>query len=100
WQCNIAQPLSKLPRNRPICRVAACRMRGSTSSTLFTPEKWIFENSLSRSYGYVPSHQKEHGLTFAGTEEGLDVYQSKLEGKKHSVARVKIDPNKPSRSKD
>jgi hypothetical protein len=72
-------------------RVAACRLRGSTSSQLFTPEGWVFQSSLSASYGFSPNEAAEKGLRFIRSEGGLDVYWSELLGKEVYIGRAGSD---------
>ena len=69
-------------------RVAACRLKGSTSNTVIMPDGWKFETSLSASYGFVPSAATEKALKFLRNENGLDVYRSELSGKEVYVGRT------------
>jgi hypothetical protein len=68
-------------------RVAACRLKGSTSPTLTKPDGWRFENSLSCSYGFTPTQSVGKALKFLRNENGLDVYWSELSGKEVYVGR-------------
>jgi hypothetical protein len=72
----------------PNKRVAACRLRGSTQSVVVTPEGWIFEQSLSSSFGFVPNPYLEKSLTFLRHENGMDVYRNELTGKEVFIGRT------------
>jgi hypothetical protein len=72
----------------PQRRVAACRLKGSTSHTLMKPEGWQFEGSLSQTYGFVPTQQADRGLRFLRSEDQLDVYFNELTGKEVYVGRT------------
>jgi hypothetical protein len=64
----------------PNKKVAACRMEGSTQSTVVVPEGWTFEQSLSASFGFVPNEHIDKSLRFLRHEGGLDVYENELTG--------------------
>lgn len=72
-------------------RVAACRLVGSTGSVVVAPEGWIFGESLSASFGFVPNGQMEKSLTFYHHQDGLDVYQNRLTGKEVFIGRTNPD---------
>jgi hypothetical protein len=69
-------------------RVAACRLIGSAERKLATPEGWCFEESLSASYGFIPSGAEDKGLVFLRREPGLDVFLSRLTGKEVYIGRT------------
>jgi len=69
-------------------RVAACRLKGSASKELVTPDGWTFESSLSCSHGFVPGGAEDKSLEFLRSEGGMDVYWSKLSHKEVYVARA------------
>jgi hypothetical protein len=69
-------------------RVAACRLSESTQSVVVTPEGWTFEQSLSSSFGFVPSQHIEKSLTLKRDENGLEVYHNRLTGKDVFVGRT------------
>lgn len=52
-------------------RCAACRLKGSGSTVLITPEGWEYERSLSQTFGFVPSGQEDKSLKFLRHEGGL-----------------------------
>ncbi|WP_257165528.1 hypothetical protein [Bradyrhizobium sp. SRS-191] len=72
----------------PKMRVAACRLKGSKLTQIFTPEGWEFEQSLSRSYGFVPGGSEAKSLTFLRRQDGVDVYLNTLTGKEVYVGRT------------
>ena len=74
--------------NDPSKKVAACRLKGSTSMQIVRPEGWQYDGSLSSSFGFVPSGAEDKSLEFLGHENGLDVYLSKLTGKKVYIGRT------------
>jgi len=69
-------------------RIAACRLKGSASSTVIMPDGWQFESSLSASYGFTPNAMIEKALKFLRSEDGLDVYWSELSGKEVYIGRT------------
>lgn len=69
-------------------RVAACRLVGSQVHEMVTPPGWKYENSLSSSFGFVPTEHAENGLKFLRHEKGLDVYFNTLTGKEIYVGRT------------
>ncbi len=69
-------------------RVAACRLTGSKETEIATPPGWVFEGSLSSTYGFVPSEHVEKGMKFLRHEKGLDVYLNSLTGKEVYIART------------
>jgi hypothetical protein len=69
-------------------RIAVCRLQGSNSSSVATPNGWSFGSSLSASYSFVPSTATEKALKFLRSEDGLDVYWSQLSRKEVYVGRT------------
>ncbi|HQC09863.1 MAG TPA: hypothetical protein PK953_02995 [Smithellaceae bacterium] len=69
-------------------RVAACRLVGSKLMQVVTPPGWVYEKSLSSSYGYVPTGHKDGGLKYLRHEDGLDVYLNTLTGAEVYVGRT------------
>lgn len=78
----------------PTQRVAACRLVGSTQSVVIMPEGWVFEESLSASFGFVPNEQLEKSLTFVRHHDGMEVYHNRLTGKEVFVGRTSHDPDR------
>jgi hypothetical protein len=76
----------------PKTRVAACRLQGSSTMQVFTPEGWEFENSLSHTYGFVPSGAEARSLTFLRRQDGLDVFRNELTGRDAYVGRTSTSP--------
>lgn len=69
-------------------RVAACRLAGSVINQLMTPNDWRYEDSLSRTFGLVPSEHVDKSLRFLRREGGLDVYFNELTGDEVFVGRT------------
>lgn len=62
-------------------RIAASRMINSQES-LYTPNGWKFEGSLSHTYGFIPEEQSmEKSLKFLRQDGGVKVYLNLLTGK-------------------
>lgn len=74
--------------------VAACQLSGSRQSRVFTPEGWVFEESLSSSFGFVPNEHIEKSLTLKRGEDNLEVYYNRLTGKEVYVGRSSIRKNR------
>jgi hypothetical protein len=70
--------------------VSAARIKGSTSTQLFTPDGWQIEGSLSQTFGFVPNGRKDKALQFLRHERGLDVYFNALTGKEVYVGRTGV----------
>jgi hypothetical protein len=68
--------------------VSACQMRGSTSQQIFTPEGWVFEGSLSQTFTFVPNGRVEKSIDYEGRENGLDLFRSRLTGKRGFTGRT------------
>ena len=69
-------------------RCAACRLKGSTSQALITPEGWQFEGSLSQTFGFVPSEYIDRSLKFLRHQNGVDVYLNEVTGEEVFVGRT------------
>ena len=69
-------------------KVAACRLAGSQSTEILTPDGWKYEGSLSASHGFVPTEGIRKDLTYLRTENGIDVYLDKASGKEVYVGRT------------
>jgi hypothetical protein len=68
--------------------VSAARLKGSSSTQLFTPDGWRLEGSLSQTFGFVPSGSEDKAMRFIRHEGGLDVYFNPLTGKEVYVGRT------------
>jgi hypothetical protein len=55
-------------------RIAVVRFAGTSSEEVAIPAGWVFERSLSSSFGFVPNEYKEKALKFLRHERDLDVY--------------------------
>ena len=69
-------------------RVAACRLVGSQLMQVITPPGWHFEDSLSSTFGFVPSEHAAKGMKYLRHENGLDVYLNPITGKEMYVGRT------------
>jgi len=69
--------------------VACCRLVGSKSMQIFTPEGWKFEGSLSDNFGFCPSETAEKRLNFLRRESEVDVYYDSLAGKEVYIGQTK-----------
>lgn len=76
----------------PKTRVAACRLKGSSTMQIFTPEGWEYEHSLSHTYGFVPSGTEAKSLTLLRRQDGLDVFRNVLTGTDVYVGRTSTSP--------
>ena len=61
--------------------VAACRLVGTKVREIVTPPDWVYEDSLSASFGFVPTEHEQKSLQFLRQEDGLDVYLNLLTGR-------------------
>ena len=68
--------------------VTACRLTGSTIEVLMHPDGWRYEESLSSSYGFVPSEHVDRSLVFLRNDKGMDVYINTLTGEEIHVGRT------------
>ena len=72
--CNwLAFGHTYLQRNRQK-KVAACQLADSKSEEVIMPDGWVFDGSLSQTYGFVPNEQASKSLRFLRHEDGLDVF--------------------------
>ena len=77
--------------------VSACRLVGSKIMKVFTPPGWVYEKSLSYSFGFVPLGQLHRALQFLYERDGLEVYLDPLRGKKVFIGRTSRRPHRPRR---
>jgi hypothetical protein len=61
-------------------KVAIARLKGDESTVFIAPDNWVYEQSLSCSYSFVPSENADKSLTFLAHENGFDVYLNRLTG--------------------
>jgi hypothetical protein len=73
--------------------ISACKLAGSGSNQVFTPDGWTFEGSLSQSFGFSPTESNNAGMRFLRHENGLDVYFNELSGKEVYVGRASDKPS-------
>ena len=72
----------------PAAKVAACRLIGSQTMELATPNGWKYDGSLSASHGFVPNEDVPKNLEFLRHENGVDVYLDKTSGKEVYIGRT------------
>lgn len=69
--------------------VYACRLVGSDEHVVVTPSGWRYEESLSATFGFVPTGLEDKSLRFLRHEDGADIYLNLLTGKEVVVGRTK-----------
>ena len=69
-------------------RIAACRLVGSRVNQVVTPPDWKYEDSLSSTFGFVPSEHAAKGMKYLRHENGLDVYLNPITGQEMYVGRT------------
>lgn len=72
----------------PEQQIAACRLTGSSVGEVVMPEGWLFENSLSHTYGFVPSEHLSKSLRYLRDENGLDVFLNLVTNEEVYVGRT------------
>ena len=86
--CSWAEA-GRIPMNEEQSQVVtACRLKGSTIEVLMHPDGWKYEESLSNSYGFVPSEHVDRSLIFLRNDKGVDVYMNTLTGEEVYVGRT------------
>jgi hypothetical protein len=83
--CNWAESGSVNIDGNPI---KLCRAVGDESHTLITPDGWVYEHSLSRTYTFVPNEHIEKSMKYLRHEKGLDVYLNTVTGKEEYIGRT------------
>ena len=75
--------------------VSSCSFKGSDNSTLtlYTPENWSYDKSLSKSRGFTYSDSIEKRLKFIRHENNLDVYYDNASGKEVYIGRTSTSAN-------
>ncbi len=68
--------------------IAACRAVDGLNSPLLMPDGWVYEVSLSQTFGFAPTEHIDKSLKFLRHEDGLDVYYNALTGKEVFVGRT------------
>lgn len=61
--------------------VSACRLTNSKNDQIITPTDWVYEDSLSFSYGFISTESANKNLKFLRHENGVDVYRNLETGK-------------------
>lgn len=86
--CSWAEA-GRIPMNNEKTQViTACRLKGSTIEVLMHPDGWKYEESLSCSYGFVPSEHVDRSLVFLRSDKSMDVYMNTLTGEEVYVGRT------------
>ena len=68
--------------------VAACQYVGSNIKTLYTPDGWTYENSLSAQHRFIPTEKVSESMVYLRTEGNVDVYLDNDSGKEVHVGRT------------
>ena len=71
----------------PKRKVAIARLKGDDATVFIAPDNWVYEQSLSCSYSFVPSEHADKSLTFLAHENGCDVYLNRLTGELNYIGR-------------
>jgi hypothetical protein len=74
----------------PKRKVAIAKLKGDDSTVFIAPENWVYEQSLSCSYCFVPSEHQEKSLTLLTHENGCDVYLNHLTGDLNYIGRTRV----------
>ncbi len=69
-------------------KIAACKLKKCRSYHIALPEDWIYEQSLSREYAYVPSEHMDKSMKYLRHENGVDVYLNLLTDEEVYVGRA------------
>jgi hypothetical protein len=69
-------------------KVAACRLAGSQSMQVVTPNGWKYEDSLSASHGFVSNEDERKNLQFLRNQNGVDVYLDMTTGEEVYVGKT------------
>jgi hypothetical protein len=69
-------------------KIAICGLLGSDQREFFTPEGWEFENSLSKTHGFVPNERIDENLRFLRRDNGVDVYWDISQGREVYIGRT------------
>jgi hypothetical protein len=72
-------------------RIAVVRLAGTSSDEVATPNGWLFERSLSSSFGFVPTEHKETALKLLQRERNLDIDEHTLSGGEVYLGRTSAD---------
>ncbi len=66
----------------PDKRISACIMKNTKEKRVFTPDGWVFENSLSHNYTFCENDKFVKKFEFIGTDDSVAVYRERETGKK------------------
>lgn len=72
----------------PGITIAAGRLKGSLVDTVYMPDDWVYERSLSVSSTFVASEDVKKRLEFLYSRDGFDYYLDKTNGKEVQIART------------
>ena len=68
--------------------VAAAQLRGYEIPRIYVPEEWRYEESLSRSFGFIPTSEM-HRVRVIASQDGLDTVITPLSDKPMYIANTK-----------
>jgi len=60
--------------------VAACRLAGSRITVLITPERWTYEQSLSKSFHFVKTQDVDRRMALLRVQDGLSHWVNRRTG--------------------
>jgi hypothetical protein len=83
--------LAKINLNDAGQQIAVVRLVGTSSGEVAVPDGWVFERSLSSSFGFVPNKHMNKVLKFLRRERNLYVYEDALSGGEVYVGRTAAD---------
>jgi hypothetical protein len=85
--CDWAE-IGRIESNSVGGSVLACRFVGSSDDTFITPDRWIFEGSLSQKFTLVENGRVPEYLDFVRSEDGIQVYRDIRSGELVYIGRT------------
>lgn len=75
----------------PGITIAASRLKDSLVATVYMPDNWVYEHSLSVSSTFVATEDVKERLDFLYNRDGFDFYLDKTTGKEVQIARTSLN---------
>jgi hypothetical protein len=69
-------------------RISLARFRGNTEQQLVCPPGWSYEKSLFTTGEFHPGVEPDENYEFLRTQDGLDVYRDRRDGREVFVGRT------------
>lgn len=86
--CDWAE-VGKIPwEGNEATTITACRLKGSSSNQVHTPEEWSYPGSLSEKFRFVPSGATDDAV-LQRDEQGMQTYRRSADDTLQYVGRVK-----------